>query len=145
MEYTTRRVLSSLAVFSLALALFSPVSAEAATAKKKKVTVRSGGVSMTALANPTSRCVTAASKKVRQKDLTTLLEDGKKVPGIEEATHPLAKPYNKYKTDLEFAWGAMEEPYCGFGSNGYSAAFKSYQKTVVRARAAFLDAVKKQK
>lgn len=100
---------------------------------------------MTALANPTSRCVTAASKKVRQKDLTTLLEDGKKVPGIEEPTHPLAKPYNKYKTDLEFAWGAMEEPYCGFGSNGYSAAFKSYQKTVVRARAAFLDAVKKQK
>lgn len=144
MEYTTRRVVGSLVVCSLVLAVFLPSSAEAATAKKKAI-VRSGGVSTAALANPVSRCVTAASKKTRQSDVKTLVEDGKKFEGIEEEAHPLFKAYKKYKTDLEFAWGAMEEPYCGFGSNGYSAAFKSYQKTIVRARAAFLDAVKKHK
>ncbi len=157
MEYTTRRVVSSLAICSFLVGLFSPFATEAATAKKvvKKATKSTIAMNLynpnkrygdekVEIENPTSRCLTAAAKAAHQKDVRTLEEEGKKLPGIEAQEHPLADEYKKYQTDLGFAWGAMEEPYCGFGAFGSSAALKSYQKTVSRARAAFLDAVKKQ-
>ena len=159
MEYTIRRVWSALAVFSLVLGLFSPFAAEAAT-KKKVVRKRAARVSIAMnlynphkrygdekidITNPTTRCLTAAAKSAHQKDMQTLEEDGKKIEGLDKPEHPLADDYKKYETALDYAWGAMEEPYCGFGAFGSSAALKSYQKTVLRARTNWLDAVKKSK
>jgi hypothetical protein len=156
MKSITRRVLGSFAVGALILGLFSPFAAEAATKKavtKKKTTIaldlynprKKYADEKKDIANPTSRCLTAAAKKARAQDLKNLEADGKKVAELESPEHPLADDYKKYQTSLEFAWGAMEEPYCGFGAFGASSSLKSYQKTVTRARAAFLDAVKKQK
>lgn len=159
MEYTIRRVFSTLAVFSLVLGLFSPFAAEAAT-KKKVVKKQAAHVSIAMnlynpkkrygdekieIVNPTTRCLTAAAKKAHLKDLQALEADGKKINGLDEPGHALADDYKKYETALEYAWGAMEEPYCGFGAFGSSAALKSYQKTVLRARTTWLDAVKKNK
>ncbi len=157
MKSITRRVLGSFAVGALILGLFSPFAAEAATkksaTKKRKTTIaldlynpkKKYADEKKDIANPTSRCLTAAAKKARAQDLKNLEADGGKVVGLESPEHPLADDYKKYQTALEFAWGAMEEPYCGFGAFGASSSLKSYQKTVTRARAAFLDAVKKQK
>lgn len=157
MEYTTRRVISSLAVFALIIGVFSPFAAEAAT--KKKVVKKSSKVSIAMylynpkkrygdekvdITNPASRCLTATAKAAYQKDLKVFQEDGKKIDNVGTPEHPLADDYKKYETALDYAWGAMEEPYCGFGAFGSSAAFKSYQKTVLRARTAWLEAVKKQ-
>jgi hypothetical protein len=47
-----------------------------------------------------------------------------------------------YKARISDAWSAMSEPYCGYGSNGVTAVRRSFQKTVDRARAAFLAATK---
>lgn len=156
MEYTTRRILGSLAVCALIVGLFSPLAADAAT--KKKVVKKASRVSIAMnlynpkkrygdekidITNPTTRCVTATSKAIRAQDLKTLEADKNKIPGLDKPEHPLADDYKKYQTALEYAWGAMEEPYCGFGAFGAPVALKSYQKTVTRARATFLEAVKK--
>ncbi|MBP9762373.1 hypothetical protein KBD34_02030 [Patescibacteria group bacterium] len=143
MEYTMRRIAGFAAIFSLILGVFAPVSAEAAMDlynPKKRY-----GDEKTDIVNPASRCLTAAAKAARTRDLKTFLEDGKKAGVVGEEEHELSDEYEKYETALEFAWGALEEPYCGFGAFGSSASLKSYQKTVLRARAAFLDAVKKNK
>ena len=47
-----------------------------------------------------------------------------------------------YRDNLMIAWDAMTEPYCGYGSNGVSAAAKSYTKSTERERATFLTNVK---
>lgn len=159
MEYTTRRIFGALAVFFLIAGLFSPIAADAAT-KKKAVTSKRRRATIALdlynprkkyadekkeIVNPTSRCLTVAAKASRAQGLKNLEADGKKLIGIENPEHPLANDYKKYQTSLEYAWGAMEEPYCGFGAFGPAVGMKSYLKTVTRARAAFLDAVKKQK
>ena len=41
------------------------------------------------------------------------------------------------------AWEAMQQPYCGFGAFGASAAQKSFTKTLTRARTNYLAQVKK--
>lgn len=153
------RFISLIAIFSLILSVFSPVTAEAATAVKKTAAKRTTGKVRIAMnlydpnrrygdekieiENPTTRCLTAAAKKERARDLAAYEADGKKAELSDDATGPLADAYKKYKTAIEYAWDAMNEPYCGFGAFGSSAALKSYEKTVSRARANFLDAVKK--
>lgn len=56
--------------------------------------------------------------------------------------HPAA--VSTYKQNLEIVWSAMEEPYCGHGSQGITAVKKSFNKSVDRLRAAFLAQVKPQ-
>lgn len=159
MESNSKRLLGALAIFGLIVSLFAPFSSvEAATKKTTKKKVAKTSIAMNLynpnkrygdekkdIKDPTSRCLTAAAKAARVKDLATYEADGKKIEGLGTPEHPLTDDYKKYETSLEYAWGAMEEPYCGFGAFGPSAALKSSQKTVLRARTAFLDAVKKNK
>lgn len=99
----------------------------------------------------TSRCNTPALHKIHLQNLERAKLDGKPHNLTFESvstTEPLSdiqEAYKKYLESLSFAWGAMEEPYCGFGAFGVSAARKSYDKSVERARARFLEAVKKLK
>lgn len=57
----------------------------------------------------------------------------------------LQEAITSYKRGLDFAWEAMEDPYCGFGSYGSASAKKSYKKTIVRTRDNFLASVKGKK
>lgn len=159
MQSNVKRLMGFLTIFALVIGLFSPLtSVEAAIRKAPKKKSGKAGIALNLynprkrygdekmdIKNPTSRCVTAAAKAARAKDLITFEADGKKIDGLGTPEHPLADDYKKYETALEYAWGALEEPYCGFGAFGSAAALKSYQKTISRARAAFLDAVKKNK
>ncbi len=165
MKSTTRRALGLVALCALLVGTGSPFAASAATKapvktvakavtkKSKKATIaldlynpkKKYADEKKDILNPASRCVTTATKAARADDLKNYEADGKKISGIEEPEHPLADDYKKYKLVLDLAWEAMEEPYCGFGAFGTSAAIKSYNKTADRARANFLDAVKKGK
>ncbi|GEM_PF-2287607 len=98
-----------------------------------------------------SRCNTAVMRRLHTQNLERAKEDGKMLGLTFESvstTEPLlgkADLYKKYLTGLDFAWGAMEEPYCGFGAFGTAAARKSYDKSVARIRARFLEGVNVQK
>ena len=71
-----------------------------------------------------------------QKDFDTARKGG-------EANTALAAAYETYKKDVDLGWLAMQEPYCGFGAFGSTAAKKSFQKTLTRARTNFLADVRK--
>lgn len=158
MESTTRRALGLIVLCTVLVGLSSPFAASAAAKKYVKTTKKKTTIALDLynpkkkyadekkdIADPTSRCITAATKALRVQDLKSYEADVKKVAGIENPDHPLSDDMKKYNTVIEYAWEAMEEPYCGFGAFGSSAAVKSYKKTVERARSTFLDAVKKNK
>jgi hypothetical protein len=103
------------------------------------------------ITDATSRCNTPAMQKVHVKNLEQAKKDGEpyaltfdSVSGT-DVLPPLADAYRTYLQGLDMAWEAMEQPYCGFGAFGTSAANKSYNKSVTRIRARFLDAAKKNK
>lgn len=140
-------VMALLVVSSVVLG--GPLGAEAATKTTSKTKVgydlynrnKRYGDEKTAIANPTSRCNTAANKRVHdanvvqaKKDVATFHADTD--PRVDELAHT-------YMDKLTLAWDAMEEPYCGFGAFGNSAAKKSYDKTVARARNEFLTDARK--
>ncbi|MEI7512266.1 MAG: peptidoglycan-binding domain-containing protein [Candidatus Uhrbacteria bacterium] len=87
---------------------------------------------------PVTKCVTAATRASRagyqvrlEKDITPYLQNAKAASAIK-----------KYRDNLDIAWEAMEEPYCGFGSYGPKSAIHSYSKNVERERGTFVAAVK---
>lgn len=87
---------------------------------------------------PSSRCITATTKASHTTAVATMEKDI-----AAYSAQPLAAAaVQAYKDGLDTAWAAMEEPYCGYGSYGAASAVKSYSKSVVRARSAFLEAVK---
>jgi hypothetical protein len=61
--------------------------------------------------------------------------------GQEHADGTVAAKNYQYKLDL--IWDAMLQPYCGYGGYGMTAVSKSYNKSVTRARSAFLAEAKK--
>lgn len=92
-----------------------------------------------AIANPTSRCTTASMKALHASKLALAKKDGESVTltgGVDTA-------FRTYLNGLDTLWNAMEEPYCGYGAFGLTAARSSYEKTADRLRAAFLKEAKK--
>lgn len=90
-----------------------------------------------------SRCLTADFKKLHDAALALAEKDinaRKNADGAIPAS--IQKAVDDYRKELDTAWQAMHEPYCGFGAFGTSAAKKSFQKTLDRGRANFLAAVK---
>lgn len=90
-----------------------------------------------------SRCLTADFKKLHDAALALAEKDinaRKNADGTIPAT--IQKAVDDYRKELDTAWQAMHEPYCGFGAFGTSAAKKSFQKTLDRGRTTFLAAVK---
>lgn len=133
----------SLAIFSLSV-VSVPVTVQAATSFQNMMynpnkTYKDEKVEIN---NPTSRCVTAATKASHAQSLKQGEADAKKYNLTTESTGAGGKAYANYRAELDLAWDAMNEPYCGFGAFGTTAAVKSYKKSVDRARNRFLTAMK---
>jgi len=85
-------------------------------------------------APPTSKCVTTKTLKLKADYEARMNKE--LVPHLENQA--LEDSVKRYREELAIAWAAMQEPYCGFGSYGSASAVKSYTKSVIRARDAFL-------
>ncbi len=160
-----RKYISYLSVFLAILfvctGMVAPRTGEAATVKKTsaKKTIaydlynpnRKYKDEKIEIDDTASRCNTPAMKIVHGKNLAKALEDGKLYGFTFESVSgttllsPGEQAFKTYLDGLDIAWGAMEEPYCGFGAFGTQAANKSYNKSVTRLRARFLEAIKKTK
>lgn len=162
-----RKLLPYLSVFSAIVVGFSllvvPHSADAKTVTKKltKTSARYAydlynprrryGDEKVAITNASSRCNTPAMRAAHVKNLDRAKLDGKpfgltfESASTTETLSSVGEAYKKYLTGLDLAWEAMEEPYCGFGAFGTTAAKKSYTKSVDRSRARFLSAAKQEK
>lgn len=136
------KILAVLVSIGLATLLFAPLAAEARA--KTGVKVRRARVSISAirgadereLENPTSRCLTPEIKKIYENAAAQMKKDAEKFgQGHNDAVAD-------YRSTLDLVWGAMHEPYCGYGSRGLKAVKKSLLKSFERARADFLAAVK---
>ncbi len=88
--------------------------------------------------DPTSRCLTAAFKKIHTAAETQAKADLAKYKDADgNVTKTVADAFKVYAQDIALGWAAMQEPYCGFGAFGATAAQKSLTKTMTRARADF--------
>ncbi len=88
--------------------------------------------------NPASRCDTPSMRKLHAQNIGIMKQD------IESLGDKAGEGAVKdYQWKLDVIWDAMTEPYCGYGSRGVSAAKKSYNKSIDRARGEFLASAKK--
>lgn len=143
---TIPRFVVSLAVmmsFGLSLAAFVPTASAKLDLYNPKKLYKD---EKKTIEDPTSRCTGAAFQKI-----TTAAEDQAK-KDLEKVTSKdgtvstgVADAYKIYEKDLTIAWAAMQQPYCGFGAFGVTAAKNSLNKTIARARNAFLTAAGKTK
>ena len=122
--FYTKQRLSLFGSFLLIVSFFAPILVSAATAEA-----------------PVTKCVTAATVKLKTAAIAQLEKDV--APYREKADEAMLKVIEAYRQGLATAWAAMEEPYCGYGVYGSKSAVKSYSKSVLRARTAFLTQSKK--
>lgn len=88
--------------------------------------------------DPTSRCTTAAFQKIHAAAEAQAKADLAKYKDKDgNVTKTVADAFKIYAQDIALGWAAMQEPYCGFGAFGASAAQKSLTKTMTRARTDF--------
>ena len=125
----TSRVLGQLAItsFVVTVACFTSASVQASTIPYQAATA------------PATKCVTAKTQATHANVQALLKKDTQ--PYLEKAAY--AKAIQTYTDGINTAWAAMQEPYCGFGTYGTASAVKSYSKSTVRARDAFLTEVKR--
>lgn len=88
---------------------------------------------------PVSRCITAATTAVHANATARMQKDIAAYEKVETA----AAAIKKYQENMQIAWDALHEPYCGYGAYGAASAVKSYSKSIERARSAFLGTVQK--
>ncbi len=152
----SRFFFASFSVFLTVMAvvgLFAPHAADAATKKKKKTVRRNVAAYLynprrhykdehVDLKNPVSRCDTPAMRTLHIQHLRQADHDAAKAGVTTSTTSGEGEALRSYQQGLALAWSAMEEPYCGYGAFGLSAARKSYEKSVGRIRQKFLDKVK---
>ena len=89
-------------------------------------------------AAPASKCVTTKTQGMHASATAQMEKD----IAAYAKTASAESAIQTYRQNMVTAWDAMTEPYCGFGSYGAASAVKSYSKSVIRARTAFLNAVK---
>jgi len=158
MKKTLFFVFGFLSLFFVLAAFSVPSVAFAATTKKvvakvapkkvvkKKVVIKKAYKDEhIAISNSASRCNTVAIRKMHDASIAQGVKDGKTYQVTTSTKSAFGAAYATYTRGLVVGWEAMQEPYCGFGSMGVSAAQKSYQKTLTRLRTNFLAAVKKAK
>ncbi len=88
---------------------------------------------------PQSLCITAETTKMHDGTVATYEKDIAPYKENAAAQEAIAA----YKEKVDAAWSALAQPYCGYGSpSAMASTKKSYNKTVVRARTAFQEAVK---
>ena len=142
MNSVLKRVLGAAFAISLIAGFSFPGNVEAASVPKNlylaNYRYNDEKVDFTVVA---SRCVTKATKALRDKDVKQATKDGEQYDV--ESDPEMQKAFDIYLDGLDISWDAMQEPYCGYGSHGLEAAKKSYVKTVTRVRATFLAKAKK--
>lgn len=99
-------------------------------------TVRATEVAAAAL--PT-KCVTASTKKMYADYIARFEKDTAAYAGKEK----YANVIQAYRSEIDIAWEAMQQPYCGYGTPGLASSIKSFKKTIERARVAFMAHLKK--
>ena len=87
---------------------------------------------------PTSKCVTATTEATHNAAVTQMNKDI--APYAIDAK--VANVIEQYKQNIETAWQAMQQPYCGYGSYGTASAIHSLSKSIGRARSTFLTNIK---
>lgn len=131
------------AIFTSFLAIALPIVTQAATKRldlyNPRKSYKDEKVDPTSTA---SRCTTAAFQKMHADAEAQAQKELAKLKGAGTSEQALTSAFKTYEQDLEMAWSAMQEPYCGFGAFGATAAKKSYQKTLTRAHTNFLARVK---
>lgn len=127
---------SRFAAFSLAIVSLVATAAPSVVMARSVSAIK--GADEKNFSNPTSRCDTPAMRKLHAQNVG-IMEDDIEHFGDEAGD----KAVESYKDKLDIIWDAMAEPYCGYGSRGVSAAKKSYNKSIGRARAEFLAQAKK--
>lgn len=126
----------------VALSLIGTPIAEAKVVKTKakgtyRITISAiPGADEKSFADSASRCMTKAMKTLHALTVKQLEKDIAQYGADRDAA------VETYKNKVELTWSAMEQPYCGFGSNGMAAVKHSYNKSIGHARAEFLAAVK---
>ncbi len=88
-------------------------------------------------ADSTSRCNTPEMRKLHASNVKLMNDDITKF-GVKAGEQAV----KDYQWKMDIIWDAMTEPYCGYGSRGVSAAKKSYQKSIARARSSFMEFAK---
>jgi hypothetical protein len=94
-----------------------------------------------AINNPTSRCTTADFQAIYTAAQAQAKKDLASRTAKEGDSAQLHSEYQTYQERLDLGWGAMQQPYCGFGAFGTTAAKHSLQKTISRARDDFFKGV----
>lgn len=121
----------SLAIISLSAGILpTAVSAKSVSAIK--------GADEKNFADPVSRCNTPAMRQLHAQNVSIMKKD---IASLGEKAGDQA--VKDYEWKLDTIWDAMTEPYCGYGSLGTTAAKKSYNKSITRARSEFLAEAKK--
>jgi hypothetical protein len=87
---------------------------------------------------PASKCVTAATQATNAAAIAQMEKDIAPHAKEEKA----AKVIEQYRQNIQTAWEAMEQPYCGYGAYGTASAIKSLSKSINRARSTFLKNIK---
>lgn len=134
-----------ISLFALLVLSALPISTQAAKLDLYNPKKKYGDEKIT-INNTASRCTGAAFKTLHskaeiqaKKDLAKLIDQDGNV------SKTVADAFKIYAQDIALGWAAMEEPYCGFGAFGSTAAKKSFNKTITRARADFLAKSAKKK
>ncbi len=146
-SFGSRLCLGFGAVLSIFVMSGSPLVAEAATVKAKAIRYdlynprRTYGDEKKEIVNAASRCVTKEMIALHVKNEERAKKEAESFEVDEDSD--LEDNYQLYLMKLDIAWDAMQQPYCGFGAFGMSAARKSYDKTIERARTEFLTAAKR--
>lgn len=91
-----------------------------------------------AAALPT-KCVTASTKKMYADYIARFEKDTAAYVGKDV----YANAVQAYRSEIDIAWEAMQQPYCGYGTPGLASSIKSFKKTIERARVAFMAHLKK--
>ncbi len=119
----------------------TPKKKVVATKQAKVKTVRIAAVKTEAVEEaiePTSKCLVQTIKNLNAKAVKQMEADIEKYGKNSEAASA------KYKYRLDMAWGAMQDPYCGYGgAYGLTDEIHSFKKSIERARADYLKETKK--
>lgn len=87
---------------------------------------------------PATLCITAQTNAMHAAAVAQMEKDIAPYAGKTGAIAAI----QMYQQELDNAWSALLQPYCGYGPYGTASAVKSYGKSVERARSAFLTASK---
>jgi hypothetical protein len=124
--------------------LVAPLSMHAATKKLDLYNPNKRyGDEHVVITNASSKCVTKKSIASHATNLQRAEKDGLTFNVNSTTEGELGDAYRKYLDGLDLIWDAMNEPYCGFGAFGVTAAYRSYDKSVNHTRDRFLTAAKK--